>query len=119
MKAKLAIFTNTRKTQEKQPDYTGSGETENGEKLRVSAWLATSKAGQRYISLIVETDVPRDGAPAEGGATAAAIDALSVPPAASAAAQPSLPRPTSPRHANPPPRDDSCVDDAGPDDIPF
>lgn len=45
-----ALFKNAKKVDESQPDYTGECEV-GGVKHRISAWLKTSKAGKKYMSL--------------------------------------------------------------------
>jgi hypothetical protein len=45
-----ALFVNERKTEEKQPDYTGSCEIE-GVEYRLSAWKRETKAGAKMLSL--------------------------------------------------------------------
>lgn len=44
-----ALFRNT-KTKDTQPDYTGDGMV-NGSKVRISAWVKTSKGGSKFMSL--------------------------------------------------------------------
>jgi len=48
-----ALFKNTEKTDERQPDYTGPLNV-NGEDFWISAWLNTSKKGLRYMSLAIK-----------------------------------------------------------------
>lgn len=45
-----ALFKNKRKTTDRHPDYTGTASI-NGKELQISAWLNTSKAGEKYMSL--------------------------------------------------------------------
>ncbi len=47
-----ALFKNDRKEKETQPDYKGSLNV-GGVDYWVSSWLATSKAGAKYMSLAV------------------------------------------------------------------
>lgn len=44
-----ALFKNTRKQEENQPDYNGSA-TVDGVEYYMNAWMKTSKAGQPYMS---------------------------------------------------------------------
>jgi uncharacterized protein (DUF736 family) len=50
-----ALFKNDKKTHEKHPDYRGEAEI-NGQKYRVSSWLKTSKAGNKFMSLSFTVD---------------------------------------------------------------
>ena len=43
-----ALFRNNRKTNEKQPDWTGNVVTPNGEELTISLWVRTSSKGTEY-----------------------------------------------------------------------
>lgn len=53
------LFRNDRKENDKHPDYKGSCEV-NGQEMWLSAWIQTSKAGAKYMSLQFEPkDVPR------------------------------------------------------------
>jgi len=45
-----ALFKNKEKTTEKHPDYTGNCEV-NSKKLKMSAWLRKSKAGETYLRI--------------------------------------------------------------------
>ena len=45
-----ALFKNKDKKTDRHPDYTGQCVV-NGELLRLSAWIKTSKAGNTYMSL--------------------------------------------------------------------
>lgn len=45
-----ALFKNKRKTTDRHPDYTGTASI-NGTEFQISAWLNTSKAGEKYMSL--------------------------------------------------------------------
>lgn len=45
-----ALFKNKRKTTDRHPDYTGSAYI-NGVEFQLSAWLNTSKSGEKYMSL--------------------------------------------------------------------
>jgi len=56
-----ALFRNDKKQTEKHPDYNGSINV-NGEEFWLSAWLKTSKAGKKFMSLSVspkESRAPR------------------------------------------------------------
>jgi uncharacterized protein (DUF736 family) len=44
------LFKNERKSNDKQPDYTGMAVV-NDVELRLSAWLNTSSTGKKYLSL--------------------------------------------------------------------
>lgn len=50
-----AIFRNTKKQNEKSPDYTGSI-TLNGQEIKLSCWLATSQSGMKYFQVRVNTN---------------------------------------------------------------
>ena len=45
-----ALFANKKKQQETHPDYTGKCLV-NGEAMELSAWVKTSKAGEKYLSV--------------------------------------------------------------------
>lgn len=47
-----ALFKNDNKQTDKHPDYNGSINV-NGEEFWLSAWLKTSKAGKKFMSLSV------------------------------------------------------------------
>ena len=44
------IFKNNKKTNEKQPDYTGKA-TIDGKEKQIAVWLKDSKAGKKFFSL--------------------------------------------------------------------
>lgn len=46
------LFKNNKKTKDNQPDYTGNI-TVSGTQFNLSAWLKTSKGGDKYMSLAV------------------------------------------------------------------
>jgi len=48
-----ALFRNNRKTNEKQPDWTGNVVTPNGEELTISLWVRTSSKGTEYLSAAI------------------------------------------------------------------
>lgn len=45
-----ALFANKKKQQETHPDYTGKCMV-NGSIMELSAWVKTSKAGEKYMSI--------------------------------------------------------------------
>lgn len=45
-----AIFKNSKKTNEKQPDYQGTVNV-NGKEMQISLWLKESKNGNKYFSV--------------------------------------------------------------------
>ena len=47
------LFINNKKDTESQPDYTGKIEV-NKEEFYLSAWIKTSKAGNKFMSLSVQ-----------------------------------------------------------------
>lgn len=49
-----AIFRNTDKTKDTQPDYRGAIITPDGEKLHLAFWVRTSQAGIKYFSVSVQ-----------------------------------------------------------------
>ena len=52
------LFKNDKKTNDSQPDYTGSF-TINGEKKRLAAWIKTSqKTGIKFMSLLASDPLP-------------------------------------------------------------
>jgi uncharacterized protein (DUF736 family) len=51
-----SLFKNDRKEKENQPDYTGTG-MYGGQEIRISAWLKTSKAGKKFLSLSIQPKV--------------------------------------------------------------
>jgi len=50
---KGVLFKNTEKETDKHPDYRGQLDV-NGEKFWLSAWINTSKAGNKYMSLAIK-----------------------------------------------------------------
>ena len=48
-----ALFKNNRKEQDNHPDYTGSLNV-GGEEFWLSAWLKTSKKGEKFMSVSVK-----------------------------------------------------------------
>lgn len=44
------LFKNNKRTEERQPEYTGNCEI-NGEEFWVSAWVKESKNGQKFFSM--------------------------------------------------------------------
>ena len=63
-----ALFKNDDKETEKHADYKGSCEIE-GVQYWISAWLRTSKAGAKYMSLQLVSKRPRDRLATHAGAT--------------------------------------------------
>jgi hypothetical protein len=51
-----SLFRNDRKEKDTQPDYTGTG-MYGGQEIRISAWLKTSKAGKKFLSLSIQPKV--------------------------------------------------------------
>jgi hypothetical protein len=55
-----ALFRNSKKESDNQPDYTGSLNV-NGSDFWISGWINTSKAGSKYMSLAIRSkDAPTD-----------------------------------------------------------
>ena len=55
-----ALFSNAEnKKTEKHPDYKGKA-TVNGKEMNISAWLNTSKAGKKYLSLAFDDFKPKN-----------------------------------------------------------
>lgn len=48
-----ALFKNDKQGNEKRPDYTGTVNV-NGTDFQLSAWIKSSKAGTKYMSLSVQ-----------------------------------------------------------------
>jgi uncharacterized protein (DUF736 family) len=57
-----ALFKNKDKRSENDPDYRGSINVAEDE-YWLSAWLKTSKAGEKYMSLSVQPKTPKQTAP--------------------------------------------------------
>lgn len=65
-----ALFKNDKQGIEKRPDYTGSATIFN-KTFYISAWLTTSRTGERYMSLAFKEKTPGSGnnqAAAQAGA---------------------------------------------------
>jgi uncharacterized protein (DUF736 family) len=60
-----ALFKNEDKKSDKHPDYRGQLDVE-GEEYWVSAWIRTSKAGKKYMSLSIQAkeEQTRESTPA-------------------------------------------------------
>jgi uncharacterized protein (DUF736 family) len=58
-----ALFKNEDKKSDKHPDYRGQLDVE-GEEYWVSAWIKTSKAGKKYMSLSIQAKEERESIPA-------------------------------------------------------
>jgi uncharacterized protein (DUF736 family) len=54
-----ALFKNDKKTKESQPDYKGNINVD-GTEYWISAWIKTSRAGQKFMSLAL---TPKDERP--------------------------------------------------------
>lgn len=52
------LFKNDKEGNEKRPDYTGNCEI-SGQKYQLSAWIKTSKAGTKFMSLSFQVDKPK------------------------------------------------------------
>lgn len=53
-----ALFKNKKRTNDKQPDYTGRVNAD-GKDFWVSAWIKTSKAGEKFMSMaLTPVDAP-------------------------------------------------------------
>lgn len=57
-----ALFKNQEKATDKHPDYQGQINV-GGQEYWLSAWLKTSKAGDKYMSLAVKAKDAKGGAP--------------------------------------------------------
>jgi len=57
-----ALFKNDKQGKETRPDYRGTLDV-NGQQFWISAWLKSSKAGQKYMSLSVQPKEDRQAAP--------------------------------------------------------
>ena len=62
-----ALFKNDKQGNERRPDYTGPLNV-NGTDYWVSAWLKSSKAGQKYMSLSIQPKQAKDDRRPERGA---------------------------------------------------
>lgn len=72
-----ALFKNEKKTTERHPDYTGSVNV-NGKEFFLGAWLKTSKAGKKYMSLSV-TSKEALAPPATGSGVQQSIEDDDIP----------------------------------------
>ena len=54
-----AIFKNSKKTNEKQPDYKGTVNV-NGKDMEISLWLKESKKGTKYFSASFQEPYKKD-----------------------------------------------------------
>jgi len=54
-----AIFKNSKKTTEKQPDYQGTVNV-NGKEMQISLWIKESKKGTKYFSAAFQEPFKRD-----------------------------------------------------------
>ena len=54
-----AIFKNSKKTTEKQPDYQGTVNV-NGKEMQISLWLKESKNGNKYFSVAFQEPFKRN-----------------------------------------------------------
>lgn len=71
-----ALFKNDKKQNDKHPDYKGQCEI-NGGKLWISAWINTSKAGEKYMKLKFE--YPQGEGPQSAAQHSAQHDQQQVP----------------------------------------
>lgn len=55
------LFKNSRKTEDKHPDYTGTYTDGDGNEFFLSAWIKTAKNGAKFMSLSTKpkTDKPQ------------------------------------------------------------
>lgn len=67
-----ALFTNDRKTNDRQPGFTGKVDVE-GKEYWLSAWAKKTKAGKPFMSLAL---TPVDAAPAPKKTTGTKVDPL-------------------------------------------
>lgn len=63
-----ALFKNKRKTTDRHPDYTGNASIE-GTEYQISAWLNTSKSGEKYMSLTFQVREDMMSAPTNSPAS--------------------------------------------------
>jgi uncharacterized protein (DUF736 family) len=61
-----ALFKNDRKEADTDPDYKGTLNVD-GQELWLNAWLKTSKAGSKYMSLSVKPKQPQAARPVKMG----------------------------------------------------
>ena len=54
-----AIFKNSKKTNEKQPDYQGTVNV-NGKEMQISLWLKESQKGTKYFSAAFQEPFKKD-----------------------------------------------------------
>ncbi len=66
-----ALFKNDKQGNEQRPDYRGTLDV-NGQQFWISAWLKSSKAGNKYMSLSVQPKEAKDDRRPERGAQPAA-----------------------------------------------
>jgi hypothetical protein len=69
-----ALFKNQRKTEDRQPDYTGEAKL-NGEMYWISAWIKEGKSG-KFMSFSIQS---KQDAPRQQGAVSAQIPDDDVP----------------------------------------
>lgn len=55
-----ALFKNDKKTSENQPDYKGNIYLPDGVEKDLAAWIKTSKAGKKYMSLKISDKFVKD-----------------------------------------------------------
>jgi len=63
-----SLFKNLQKEAEQQPDYRGSIKVE-GHEYWLSAWIKTSKAGTKYMSLSAQLKAPKHASPQDAPAS--------------------------------------------------
>ena len=69
-----ALFKNRKRTEERQPEYTGNCEI-NGQEFWVSAWVRESKNGEKFFSMAYTA---KDAKPVTSNVTAVTPDVTNV-----------------------------------------
>ena len=70
----FALFKNE-KSQDNQPDYTGTITLEDNKEMRLAAWIRESKSGLKYLSGVMS----EPQAKASGSVSNAAVEGSDVP----------------------------------------
>tara|TARA_B100001059_G_scaffold231625_1_gene267779 strand:+ start:1203 stop:1451 length:249 start_codon:yes stop_codon:yes gene_type:complete len=62
----FSLFKNEQKTEDKQPDYSGTMTDEKGKQFRISAWVNTAKStGKNYLGGLISEMQPMQTKPVQ------------------------------------------------------